>query len=208
MSDDLARYKPAKCVGGELKASSIQRCWASATSVFFEIITPPDGATHRFVAEVPRELRNVVLLEALSWEQLALLGALVAGVPPSARSSLPIGYKWHQAMGMPTIIGGSHERGSASSEVQDDDDDDDGADAEDEHDDAEAECVSVWRRMCAHFPGIPLAGRRFRKMMRELRIRDKRTKVKVCQGTVRKIQLEAVAPEVPDGLVSARLKSH
>ena len=88
MSDDLARYKPAKCVGGDLKASSIQCCWASATSVFFEIITPAEGATHRFVAEVPRELRNVVLLEALSWEQLALLGALVLCGAECARISL------------------------------------------------------------------------------------------------------------------------
>jgi len=108
---DLASWRAVQCEGTE--EISIQRSSFSTTRFRFQITTPPKGATHRLLAEVPRELKNEAPLAPLSWEQIALLGALLAGLPPQSRAGLPVGYKWHQALGMPAVGHGDASAGEA-----------------------------------------------------------------------------------------------
>lgn len=200
---DLSSWQAAKCEGAQ--ESSVQLVSFSETCFRFQITTPPRNATYRLLAEVPRALHTEAVLCPLSWEQLALLGAFLAGVAPDARDGLPSGYRWHQALGMPSVTGGSHEAKHADHAKIDCERRDGqssthaarengatahGAACESDDERDEGDIVhreSVWRRMRLHFPDIPLAGRRFRKVIDALQGASWRMKVKVCPGTVRRI---------------------
>ena len=81
---------------------SVLQTSVSIKALYFQITSPPDLPTHRFLVEVPRAVRTLERCANVPWEQLALVGGLVAGPPVTERAGLPLGYRWHQALGMAT----------------------------------------------------------------------------------------------------------
>lgn len=82
-------------------------------ALYFESVTPPSQPTHCFLFVVPQQIRTLTRLTDLAWEQLALVGGLVHGVPPELSRSLPAGYRWHQVFGL-LVIAPQNDGGAAA----------------------------------------------------------------------------------------------